>query len=118
MDLYDTSGQSIGYYHNLKEIYTQYDYYYEQRALKQTEFDKLENQITVYDADLKEIDEDIIETVTKISVLAGRDFATPNSALNWAKIKNHKEVKDLAIVWANLKNNRKSYKEAITKLKN
>ena len=118
MDLYDTSGQSIGYYHNLKEIYTQYDYYFEQRALKQTEFDKLEKQITVYDADLKEIDEDIIETVTKISVLAGRDFATPNSALNWAKSKNHKEVKDLAIVWANLKNNRKSYEKVITKLKN
>jgi hypothetical protein len=57
VDLYDTSENSMGYYHNLQRYNTNYDNAAKILALKQTEFDKLKSQLKVYEEYVSEANE-------------------------------------------------------------
>ena len=117
MDLYDTSEDSIGFYHKLREYNTDYDTAAEILALKQTEFDKLKSQLKVYEEYVSEANEQVITTITKIQTLTNKTFSSPASAENYGIGKKFQEVKDLGTTWQNLLNNITSYNKIIKSLK-
>lgn len=117
MDLYDTSLGSLGLYHNLGALNSEYDRISELKGLKQTELDKLEAQIEVYEGYLEAADEEIVKIITNIKTLTQLETVTLKQTKKWLKSNDMQEVKDYVYSWVNINNNSIQYSDILDALK-
>ena len=119
LDLYDTSGNSLGYYYNLGRLNKLYDESTELLMAKKTELTKLENSLKVYEEYLEATEEEKIKTITKIETLSGQNnLNTVEAVREWLEAnEDFEEVRNCLLTWVNLENNIESYKTIIDNLK-